>query len=172
MLRGRNGNFNFLEMNTRLQVEHAVTEAVTGVDLVMAQVRSAAGERLADILPDQVSIQGHAIEARIYAEDPVTFFPSPGKLERYKPCAASSAIRVETGYTQGMQVTPFYDPMLAKVIAHGQTRADAIAHLSKALAAFEISGVKTNIPFVLKALGNESFAAGDVHTGLAAEIAR
>lgn len=172
MLRGRNGGFNFLEMNTRLQVEHAVTEAVTGVDLVMAQVRSAAGERLADILPESISVQGHAIEARVYAEDPVSFFPSPGKLDRYKPSAASSAIRIETGYAQGMQVTPFYDPMLAKVIAHGTTRPDAIARLSEALASFEVSGVKTNIPFLLKALGNERFRAGDVHTGLAAEIAR
>jgi acetyl-CoA carboxylase biotin carboxylase subunit len=172
MLRGRDGNFNFLEMNTRLQVEHAVTEMVTGVDLVAAQVRSAAGEHLADILPGTLTVNGHAIEARIYAEDPVTFFPSPGKLDRYRPCAASPVIRIETGYAEGMQVTPFYDPMLAKVIAHGANRAEAIARLSEALGTFEIAGVKTNIPFILKALGNENFRAGNVHTGLAAEITR
>jgi acetyl-CoA carboxylase, biotin carboxylase subunit len=163
------GGFNFLEMNTRLQVEHAVTEEVTGIDLVASQVRLAWGERLDAVLPGEVTMQGHAIQARIYAEDPVRFFPSPGLLKTLR-LPAGSGIRVETGYGEGNTVTPYYDPMIAKVIARGATRAEAIARLVDALDATVIEGVKTNIPFVRQVLHSPEFVAGDVHTGLGAEV--
>jgi acetyl-CoA carboxylase biotin carboxylase subunit len=168
MLLGADGEFSFLEMNTRLQVEHAVTEMVTGVDLVAAQIRVADGARLADVV-GEVVLTGHAIEARVYAEDPKNFYPSPGVLRRFAPPAARADLRVETGYAEGCTVTPFYDPMLAKVIAHAPTRDEAIAVLSDALAGFEIDGVKNNIPFVQRMLADPAFRAGDVHTGLAVQ---
>ena len=121
MLMGADGSFNFLEMNTRLQVEHGVTEEVTGVDLVKAQIRSAAGEKLAAILPHKIEIKGHAIQARVYAEDPKNFFPSPGKLNVFRP-PVDGSVRVETGFAEGRDVTPHYDPMIAKVIAHAPSR--------------------------------------------------
>jgi acetyl-CoA carboxylase biotin carboxylase subunit len=170
MLRDESGGFFFLEMNTRLQVEHAVTEMVTGIDLAVAQIRASSGDTLAEILPKHIGLQGHAIEARVYAEDPRTFFPSSGRLDRYRPPLQSPTLRVETGYAEGLEVTPFYDPMLAKVIAHGSDRAAAIAKLRDALSSFEVAGPKTNIPFLLSSLADESFALGDVHTGLAARI--
>jgi acetyl-CoA carboxylase, biotin carboxylase subunit len=170
MLRGHDGSWNFLEMNTRLQVEHAVTEEVTGVDLVAAQLRLAAGARLAEVLPGPVRPSGHAIEARLYAEDPVKFFPSPGRLDVFR-LPAGDGVRVETGYAEGNRVTPHYDPMIAKVIAHAPTREAAIARLVDALRATEIAGLKTNLPFVLKVLASEAFRAGDVDTGLATALA-
>jgi acetyl-CoA carboxylase biotin carboxylase subunit len=169
MLLGADGAFNFLEMNTRLQVEHGVTEEVTGVDLVHAQIRSAAGERLAAILPPSIEVRGHAIQARVYAEDPRNFFPSPGKLAVFRPPEAEG-IRVETGYAEGRDVTPHYDPMLAKVIARGDTRETAIDTLISALEAFEIQGVKNNIPAVVAVLRSEPFRSGAVHTGLIPEV--
>jgi acetyl-CoA carboxylase biotin carboxylase subunit len=169
MLLGPDGAFSFLEMNTRLQVEHGVTEAVTGVDLVQAQVRSACGERLADILPAAIEVKGHAIQARVYAEDPRNFFPSPGKLHVFRP-PRDAAVRVDTGYAEGREVTPHYDPMVAKVIVHAQTRERAIERLIEALEAFEIRGIKHNIPAVLAVLRSEPFRAGQVHTGLIPEV--
>jgi acetyl-CoA carboxylase biotin carboxylase subunit len=163
------GGFNFLEMNTRLQVEHAVTEEVTGIDLVASQVRLAYGERLDAVLPDEVTLQGHAIQARIYAEDPVRFFPSPGLLKTLR-LPAGEGIRVETGYAQGCRVTPFYDPMIGKLIVRAATRAEAIARLLEALDATVVEGVKTNIPFIRQVLQSPEFAAGDVHTGLGADV--
>jgi acetyl-CoA carboxylase, biotin carboxylase subunit len=171
MLMSPDGEFSFLEMNTRLQVEHAVTEAVTGIDLVVAQLRAAAGERLDDFLPKELQRHGHAIEARIYAEDPRTFFPSPGRLEIFRPPTALG-LRVETGYGEGSVVTPFYDPMLAKLIAHADTRGAAIALLSEGLRHFAVAGLKTNIPFLLAALASDEFRSGDVHTGLAEMLKR
>ncbi len=163
--------FFFLEMNTRLQVEHAVTEEVCGIDLVRAQIRLAAGERLREVLPTRIEPRGHAIEARIYAEDPVRFFPSPGTLRSFTlPCG--DGIRVETGYASGAVITPYYDPMIAKLIAHAENRPTAIDRLVRALHATEITGVKTNIPFLIKVLMHPDFAAGRVHTGLAAEIVK
>jgi acetyl-CoA carboxylase biotin carboxylase subunit len=159
------GEFSFLEMNTRLQVEHGVTEEITGVDLVAGQIRSAAGERLDAILPAAIEARGHAIEARVCAEDPLRFFPSTGKLAAFRP-PSGAGIRVETGYAEGNTVTPFYDSLIAKVIAHAPTRAQAIEKLDQALAAFEIAGVKTNIPAVRLVLASEAFRAGRVHTGL------
>jgi len=172
MLRGADGEFSFLEMNTRLQVEHAVTEMLTGIDLVAAQIRAAGEEKLSDILPATITPRGHAIEARVYAEDPKNFFPSPGPLTVFRPPADSAGLRVETGYAEGVAVTPFYDPMIAKVIAHADTREAAMDKLADALSSFEITGIKTNIPFVLKALANDDFRAGNVHTGLAPIIAK
>jgi acetyl-CoA carboxylase biotin carboxylase subunit len=169
MLLGADGSFNFLEMNTRLQVEHGVTEAVTGIDLVKAQVRSAAGERLSEILPKKIELNGHAIQARVYAEDPKNFFPSPGKLNVFRP-PADGSVRVETGFAEGREVTPHYDPMIAKVIAHAPTREAAVDKLIAALEAFEIQGLKHNIPAVIAILRSEPFRAGQVHTGLIPEV--
>jgi acetyl-CoA carboxylase biotin carboxylase subunit len=161
--------FSFLEMNTRLQVEHAVTEEITGVDLVVSQIRLAAGETLASVIPNDPVITGHAIEARVYAEDPVRFFPSPGRLRRFA-LPGGRGIRVETGYAEGNDVTPHYDPMLAKVIAHAPSREEAIRNLSEALSGFEVEGVKTNIPFVQSILKFEDFVAGRVSTGQANDV--
>jgi acetyl-CoA carboxylase biotin carboxylase subunit len=169
MLRGADGSFNFLEMNTRLQVEHGVTEEVTGVDLVQAQIRSAAGEKLTDILPARIEVRGHAIQARVYAEDPKNFFPSPGKLTVFRP-PEQDGVRVDTGFAEGREITPHYDPMIAKVIVHSDTREAAIDRLISALEAFEIQGPKNNIPAVLAVLRSEPFRAGQVHTGLIPEV--
>ena len=169
MLMGEDGAFSFLEMNTRLQVEHGVTEEVTGVDLVKAQVRSAAGEELSAILPPKIEVKGHAIQARVYAEDPRNFFPSPGTLKVFRP-PQDAQVRVETGYAEGRDVTPHYDPMIAKVIVHADSRESAIDRLALALEAFEIQGLKCNIPAVLAILRSEPFRAGHVHTGLISEV--
>jgi acetyl-CoA carboxylase biotin carboxylase subunit len=168
MMLDSTGEFSFLEMNTRLQVEHGVTEEITGVDLVAGQIRSAAGERLDTILPAAIEIRGHGIEARVCAEDPQRFFPSTGKLQAFRP-PSGAGIRVETGYSEGNSVTPFYDSLIAKVIAHAPSRPEAIEKLDCALAGFEIAGVKTNIPAVRLVLASESFRAGRVHTGLMQE---
>jgi acetyl-CoA carboxylase biotin carboxylase subunit len=169
MLMGADGEFSFLEMNTRLQVEHGVTEEVTGVDLVVAQIRSAAGEKLGAILPQKITVTGHAIQARVYAEDPKNFFPSPGKLTVFRP-PLDQSVRIETGYAEGRDVTPYYDPMIAKVIVHAASREAAIERLARALAAFDIKGPKTNIPAVLAILRSEQFRSGQVHTGLLPEV--
>ncbi|HEX8883103.1 MAG TPA: biotin carboxylase, partial [Noviherbaspirillum sp.] len=161
--------FAFLEMNTRLQVEHAVTEEVTGIDLVQAQIRLAAGERLEQVLPAGLAPQGHAIEVRVYAEDPKRFLPSPGPLQVFRP-PHGEGIRVETGYAEGNTVTPFYDPMIAKVITRGATRQQAVARMREALEMFIIEGVKTNLAFARQVLDDEAFLAGAIHTGLAADV--
>ena len=168
-LYGGEVDFQFLEMNTRLQVEHAVTEEITGIDLVVAQIRLAAGERLDDVLPSTIVTQGHAIEARIYAEDPVRFYPSPGMLKTLR-FPTGDGIRVETGFSEGSVVTPYYDPMIAKLIVHAPDRPSAIERLIGALDSTTIEGVKHNIPFVRRVLDSEEFRAGHVHTGLGSEI--
>jgi acetyl-CoA carboxylase biotin carboxylase subunit len=169
MLYEPSAGFLFLEMNTRLQVEHAVTEEVTGIDLVQAQIRLAAGEELRNVIPTQPLLRGHAIQARIYAEDPVRFLPSPGPLTEFS-IPGGEGIRIESGFAKGCTVSPYYDPMIAKVIARGPDRASAIARLRAALAQVEISGVRTNIPFLLQVLDDERFRDGRVHTGLTTEI--
>jgi acetyl-CoA carboxylase biotin carboxylase subunit len=169
MLLGPEGEFRFLEMNTRLQVEHGVSEEITGVDLVVAQLRSSAGEPLARILPQTLTVRGHAIQARVYAEDPRRFLPSPGTLREFAP-PRGDGIRVDTGYAAGREVTPHYDPLLAKVIVHAQTRAQAIDRLIAALQVFRIDGVKHNVPALVAILDSEEFRGGHVHTGLAAQI--
>ncbi len=169
MLLGADGSFNFLEMNTRLQVEHGVTEEVTGVDLVRSQIRSAAGEKLADILPGKAEVKGHAIQARVYAEDPKNFFPSPGKLAVFRP-PEGDGIRIDTGYAEGRDVTPHYDPMIAKVIVRAATRGAAIDRLVEALEGFDIQGLKHNIPAVVNILRSSQFREGRVHTGIIGEV--
>jgi acetyl-CoA carboxylase biotin carboxylase subunit len=169
MLMGADGTFSFLEMNTRLQVEHGVTEEITGVDLVEAQIRSSAGEHLEAILPAKLERSGHALQARVYAEDPKRFYPSPGTLTVFRP-PHGDGIRIETGYAEGRIVTPHYDPMLAKVIVHEPTRGAAIDKLCDALENFEVSGVKTNISALLQILRSDPFREGQVHTGLVAEV--
>jgi acetyl-CoA carboxylase biotin carboxylase subunit len=156
-------------MNTRLQVEHAVTEAITGLDLVEAQIRLAAGESLDAVVPPDVSPAGHAIELRVYAEDPVRFMPSPGRLEVFQ-LPAGPGIRVETGYGRANTVSPYYDPLIAKIIVHAADRLGAIALAQEAVQATQIAGVKTNLPFLAKTLAHQPWRDGHLHTGLVADI--
>lgn len=169
MLRAPAGDFRFLEMNTRLQVEHGVTEEILGIDLVKAQVLVAFGERLGDVLPEAVAPVGHSIQARVYAEDSKRFYPSPGPLSEFE-FPSMSGIRIETGYRQGMQVTPHYDPLLAKVISTAPSRDLAVSQLLQALDATKVTGVSTNIQALKQILSSEAFGAGEVHTGLAMQI--
>jgi acetyl/propionyl-CoA carboxylase alpha subunit len=159
--------FFFLEMNTRIQVEHPTTEMITGVDLVAAQLRLAMGERLNDALAQsRIRATGHAIEARVYAENPAkNFMPSPGPLTRFKVPQLAD-LRFETGYREGNRVTPFYDPMLMKVIAHGPTRQAAIDRLVAGLREVEVGGIVTNISYLLTVLCSADFVSADVYTGL------
>ncbi|MCC0081467.1 MAG: acetyl-CoA carboxylase biotin carboxylase subunit [Rhodobacter sp.] len=159
------GDFFFLEMNTRIQVEHPVSEMVTGTDLVAAQLRLAAGEDLHQALSG-LTVQGHAVEARLYAENPARkFLPSPGTLTRFDLPDRMDGVRIETGLRAGDAVTPFYDPMIAKIIAHGPDRPAAIARLRQALAATVIEGLATNRDFLLAVLADDGFRRGDVWTG-------
>ena len=158
----------FIELNARLQVEHPVTEATTGLDLVQLQLRIAAGEKL-PLGQDDLRPRGHAIECRINAEDPVKFFPSPGPVKRFDtPVPADGAlhdgIRIDAGYRAGDAVTPYYDSLLAKVISFAETRDGAIARMRHALERFAVEGVKTNIPTHLKVLASEAFARGELDT--------
>jgi acetyl-CoA carboxylase, biotin carboxylase subunit len=171
MLMDRDGRFTFLEVNTRLQVEHGVTELITGLDLVEIQLRLASGELLRTILPAAPEPDGHAIEARIYAEDPVRFLPSPGPLRVFRPPSARQGLSMDVGYAEGDTVTPFYDPMLALVIAHGRDRNSAMARLDGALSDFAVEGVKTNIPFLRSMLISEAFEQGEHHTTFAEAFA-
>ena len=159
----QNGEMGFLEMNTRIQVEHGVTEEVIGLDLVKLQLSLMSGRPL----PDQQEIvrKGFAIEARLYAEDPDSMFPSTGRLETFRP-PEMFGVRVETGYQRGQAITPYYDPLLAKVIAKGDTREQAIGRLSVALRAFDVSGVKTNAALLQKVLNSDEFLKGNIDTGL------
>jgi 3-methylcrotonyl-CoA carboxylase alpha subunit len=158
--------FYFMEMNTRLQVEHPVTEFITGLDLVEWQLRVASGERL-PLGQSELSIDGHAIEARVYAEDPAReFLPSIGRLEHLVAPAESESVRVDTGVRQGDEITPFYDPMIAKLIVHGATRTEALARLRAALAGYEIAGVATNVEFLSRLATAPSFVAAKLDTAL------
>ena len=159
------GRFGFLEVNTRLQVEHGVTEEITGVDLVEAQIRIAAGGRLANTLPAEPKPNGHAVEARIYAEDSRRMLPSTGRLTVYRP-PTMTGVRVESGYQEGQWVTPYFDPLLAKVIGTGATREQAIGRTLVGVKAFDIRGVDTNRALLNRVLGSEPFIAGRLHTGL------
>ncbi|WP_369899703.1 acetyl-CoA carboxylase biotin carboxylase subunit [Bacillus manliponensis] len=158
-------NFYFLEMNTRLQVEHPVTEEITGLDLVEQQLRIASGEALS-FTQDEVKRSGHAIEARVYAEDPKTFFPSPGKITAL---TLPSSIRIDHFVEEGVTITPFYDPMIAKIIAHGETREEAIQKLQSALQELQIEGIKTNTPMLLQVLEDEVFQGGIYTTSFVAK---
>jgi acetyl-CoA carboxylase biotin carboxylase subunit len=160
-------NFYFLEMNTRLQVEHPVTEEITGIDLVEEQLRIAAGERLRYI-QGEIKRDGHAIEVRIYAEDPKTFFPSPGKITVFQ-LPEGENVRNETAVTSGMTVTPFYDPMIAKLITKGANRQEAITHMLHALSNYQVEGIKTNIPMLKEVLSHPEFQSGNATTNFVNE---
>jgi 3-methylcrotonyl-CoA carboxylase alpha subunit len=161
-------DFYFMEMNTRLQVEHPVTEMITGLDLVEWQLRVAAGEAL-PLRQDQIAMRGHAVEARLYAEDAERdFLPATGTLVRLRAPQAAPDRRIETGVREGDAVTPYYDPMIAKLVAWGEDRAAAIHRLAEGLSAYRIAGVTTNRDFVLRLARHPDFATGAVDTGFIA----
>ena len=157
-----NEQFYFLEMNTRIQVEHAITEEITGLDIVKLQIDVANGKEL-PITQSDITLSGHSIEARIYAEDPVTFFPSPGKIDQYRE-PVGNHIRIEASIVEGSQVTPFYDPMISKLIVTAEDRDEAIKLLNEALDQYVISGIKTNIPMLQTVVNEENFKAGNTTT--------
>ncbi|MCH9809028.1 MAG: acetyl/propionyl/methylcrotonyl-CoA carboxylase subunit alpha [Alphaproteobacteria bacterium] len=170
---GQDKSFYFLEMNTRLQVEHPVTELVTGIDLVEQMIRVAAGEKLA-IKQKDIKLDGWAVESRIYAEDPYrNFLPSIGRLVKYRPPREGSAdgltIRNDTGVYEGGEISMYYDPMIAKLVTHGPTRAAAIELQSEALDAFYIDGIQHNIPFLTALMQHPRWKSGDLSTGFIAE---
>jgi len=156
------GDFFFIEMNTRIQVEHPVTEVVTGIDLIKEQIRIAAGEPLS-FTQDEVSMTGHAIECRINAEDPETFRPSPGKIVTFHP-PGGPGIRVDTACYAEAVVPPYYDSMIAKVIARGNTRGEAILRMRRALESFVVEGIRTNLPLQQKIVREEDFVRGRIST--------
>ncbi len=162
-------NFYFLEMNTRLQVEHPVTEMVTGVDLVELMIRVAAGEKL-PLTQKDVKLKGWALEARVYAEDPFrNFLPSTGRLTRYRAPLQTPHVRVDTGVEEGSEVSMYYDPMIAKLVTHGDTRDEAIARMQEALDAYYIRGVSHNISFLNALISKNRFRQGHLSTGFIAE---
>jgi acetyl-CoA carboxylase biotin carboxylase subunit len=162
------GSFVFLEMNTRLQVEHPVTELVTGLDLVEQQFRIAAGEP-PSLDPAAVHSSGHALELRVYAEDPVRFLPAPGTITRWEE-PAGEGVRVDAGYQAGNTVTPYYDPLLAKLCVHGADRVQALARARDAVAAFAVEGPKTNLAFHAELLASPDFVSGDYDTSLVSKL--
>ncbi|MBI3455618.1 MAG: acetyl-CoA carboxylase biotin carboxylase subunit [Candidatus Rokubacteria bacterium] len=156
------GRFYFLEMNTRIQVEHPVTEMVTGIDLVREQIRIAAGEPMS-LTQETAACRGHAIECRITAEDPVTFTPNPGRISTYLP-PGGLGVRVDSHCFGGYTIPPHYDSLVAKVIAHGADRAEAIARMRRALSEFLLEGIKTTIPFHARLLQDPRFVEGAYST--------
>ena len=164
----QSGSFYFMEMNTRLQVEHPVTEMITGQDLVEWQLRVAAGQPL-PLTQDQVPLRGHSIEVRVYAEEPEKgFLPSIGRLVHCAPPAASANVRIDTGVEQGDEISPHYDPMIAKLIVWDENRERATERMLAALSQFQIVGVGNNIAFLSRLVGHAEFRAGTVDTGLSA----
>jgi acetyl-CoA carboxylase biotin carboxylase subunit len=162
------GEFFFLEMNTRLQVEHPITELIHGIDLVEEQLRIAAGEA-PTFDPAALTSTGHAIELRINAEDPKRFLPGPGKVTAWVE-PTGDGVRVDSGYAADTTVTPFYDSLMAKLIVHGRDRADAIVKARAAVAGFEIAGPKNNLPFFAELLTNDEFLSGDYDTGIVSRM--
>ncbi|RAU23794.1 acetyl/propionyl-CoA carboxylase subunit alpha [Paramagnetospirillum kuznetsovii] len=166
---GATGEFYFLEMNTRLQVEHPVTEKITGLDLVEQMIRVAYGEKLS-ITQNDVKLTGWSMEARVYAEDPFRgFLPSTGRLTRYQPPTETNHVRVDTGVYEGGEISMFYDPMIAKLITYGPTREAAIAHMRQALDEYYIRGVTHNIPFLASLFAKDRFVKGALTTNFIAE---
>ena len=161
-LREESGKLYFIEMNARIQVEHPVTEMVTGVDLVKAQIRVAAGEKLEDVV-GPFEFRGSAIECRINAEDPDTFVPSPGRITAFR-VPGGPGIRVDTACYSDAVVPPYYDSLIAKIIAHGRNREEAIARMNGALGGFVVEGIKTTIPLQKRILANPEFIAGKFDT--------
>jgi acetyl-CoA carboxylase biotin carboxylase subunit len=166
------GRFYFLEMNTRLQVEHPITELVTGVDLVQWQIRIARGERLTLDPAAIITPNGHAIECRIYAEDPDNgFLPSPGRIVALRT-AAGPGIRDDSSAVAGLDVPIFYDPMISKLVAWAEDRPRAIARMRRALGEYRVAGIKTTIPFFTWLLAQPEFAAAEFHTTYLDEVLR
>ena len=161
-LRDASGNLYFIEMNARIQVEHPVTEMVTGVDLVKSQIRLASGERLRDVVGPFES-RGHAIECRINAEDPDTFAPSAGRITAFR-VPGGAGVRVDTGAYSDAVIPPYYDSLVAKLITHGRDRTEAIARMRRALGEFVVEGIKTTIPLQRRILADEEFVAGNFDT--------
>jgi acetyl-CoA carboxylase biotin carboxylase subunit len=162
-LMDEDGSIYFIEMNTRIQVEHPVTEAITGIDLVKAQLRIASGERLDQILPKKIEIRGHAIECRINAEHPRKFTPSAGKITVFN-LPGGNGVRVDTAqYAEGV-VPPYYDSLIAKLIVHGKDREEAIARMERALGMFVVQGIETSIPLHQEIFQDEDFRAGNFDT--------
>jgi acetyl-CoA carboxylase biotin carboxylase subunit len=162
MLLDSDGSYYFMEMNTRIQVEHPVTEMLTGVDLVKEQIRIAAGEKMS--ITETPQLRGHVIECRVNAEDPArNFQPSPGKIEVFHP-PGGNGVRVDTHVYAGYTVPPFYDSMIAKVICQGRDRAEAIAKMRLALDTFIVQGITTTIPFLGRVMSDPHFVKGEVHT--------
>ncbi len=164
----KNNNFYFMEMNTRVQVEHPVTEMVTGIDIVREQIRVAAGEPLRYKQSD-IKIQGHAIECRINAEDPVKFTPSPGKITAYHT-PGGLGVRIDSFVYDQYTVVPHYDSLIAKLIVHAETREDAIRRMARALDEYIIEGIKTTIPFHKRIMANKDFIEGNVDTSFLEKI--
>ena len=168
-LADQEGNFYFLEMNTRLQVEHPVTELVTGLDLVHWQIRIASGEKL-DVLQNEVTWTGSAMECRIYAEDPGNnFFPSPGRIQQYVE-PGGPGVRIDGGVYAGWTVPIDYDPLLAKLVVWADTRENAIRRMRRAVSEYHIAGITTNLDLFAGLMSDEAFVRGDLHTGLLGEF--
>ena len=162
-LMDREGKFYYMETNTRLQVEHPVTEMVTGIDIVKEQIRIAAGHKLS-IRQSEVTFRGHSIECRINAEDPETFAPSPGLIHAWS-VPGGPGVRVDTFAHAECTVSPYYDSMIAKIIVHGRDRAEAIARMRRTLEMTVIEGIKTSVPLDLKIINDPDFQAGRMSTG-------
>ncbi len=162
-LMDEHGKLYFIEVNARIQVEHPVTEMITGIDLVKAQIRIAAGEKLDDIIGGPITLTGHSMECRINAEHPDTFAPCPGKITGLN-LPGGIGVRVDTAvYTDGV-IPPYYDSLVAKLIVHGRDRAEAIARMKRALDMFVVEGIYTSIPLQKKIMNDPDFAAGNMDT--------
>jgi acetyl-CoA carboxylase biotin carboxylase subunit len=161
-LMDEDGSMYFIEMNARIQVEHPVTELVTGVDLIKSQIRIAAGERLEEAV-GPVEFRGHSIECRINAEDPETFVPSAGRITAFQK-AGGTGVRVDTAVHVDAVITPYYDSLIAKLIVHGRDRAEAVARMRRALGMFVIEGIKTSLPLHQRILADPDFEAGRIDT--------
>ncbi len=161
------GEFYFLEMNTRVQVEHPITELVTGIDIVKYQIEIADGEPLQHD-QDCIEFRGHAIECRIYAEDPITFMPKTGKIVHYRS-PGGMGVRVDSGIHMGCEITPYYDPMISKLSVWGNNRMEAIRRMRRALHGYIIDGVETNLPFHMAVMHNDAFVRGETHTNFIEE---
>jgi acetyl-CoA carboxylase biotin carboxylase subunit len=161
-LMDQDGSIYFIEMNTRIQVEHPITEMVTGVDLIKAQIRIAAGEKLEDAT-GEIHFSGHAIECRINAEDPETFVPSAGRITTFQ-APGGTGVRVDSAAHADAIIPPYYDSMIAKLIVKGRDRAEAIGRMRRALEMFVIEGIKTSIPLHRRIFAEADFAAGSIDT--------
>jgi acetyl-CoA carboxylase biotin carboxylase subunit len=157
------GELYFIEVNARVQVEHPITEAITGVDIVKSQILIAAGAKLPDILPLPITLRGHAIECRINAEHPETFIPCPGRITGMN-LPGGTGIRVDTAAYTDCVISPFYDSLVAKLVAHGKDRAEAIARMSRALEMLVVEGIYTSAPLHQKILADADFRAGRFNT--------